>query len=405
MNSIVGAGIVGIPFAIARSGFFSGLFLLIFVAFLVDYGVRLLVKCGKEVGKNTYEDVCEHVYGKKGFYCVSVCMSIFAYGSMVAYLIIIGDTIPPIAEHAGITIFSNRNDLILFVAIFFILPLCLLRDMSSLAWSSLLSILADAILIALVVIAAPQAAIDTNIDTSASPYTFIEPTVFAGIASMSFAFICHHSCFFVHSSMSNPTVKRWNTVTHLSITVALLACSILGFSGYLNFRNEVEGDVLNNFPTVSVVPNIARALLALTMILTYPMEMFVVRHALHSILVRRTQPTVAPMSQTRHIVITLALWGTSVFLSLCFENLGLVLELTGAIGASMLGYILPSLIFFSLRSSQWKHVKLKWKRCSSEYEPNFHKRWQITTPFILPLIMTGFGFIVLVVGTISAFMD
>lgn len=49
VNSIVGAGIVGIPFAINRSGFFMGILLLFLVAYLVDYGVRLLVKCGKMV--------------------------------------------------------------------------------------------------------------------------------------------------------------------------------------------------------------------------------------------------------------------------------------------------------------------------------------------------------------------
>ena len=49
MNSIVGAGIVGIPFAIYRSGFVMGILLLMFVAYLVDFGVRLLVQCGIEV--------------------------------------------------------------------------------------------------------------------------------------------------------------------------------------------------------------------------------------------------------------------------------------------------------------------------------------------------------------------
>lgn len=43
INSIVGSGVIGIPYALVRAGFGVGLILLIFVAIITDYSLRLMV--------------------------------------------------------------------------------------------------------------------------------------------------------------------------------------------------------------------------------------------------------------------------------------------------------------------------------------------------------------------------
>ena len=403
VNSIVGAGIVGIPFAIYRSGFVLGIILVLFIACLVDYGVRLLIQCGIETRKSTYEDLCYYVYGRKGFYIVSSFMFIFAYGSMVAYIIIIGDTVPHIAAQAQLTALQDRSVVIVLFATIFILPLCLLREMSSLAWSSFISVVADLTLVAILLHAAPQAARVEGItaETEESPFAFFRPTIFAGIGSMSFAFTCHHSSFFVHGSMKRPTAKRWNIVTHLSVGISCVACLTLGLSGYLNFYSHVESDILNNFDRHDSLINFARALLASTMVFTYPMEQYVARHSLNALLCNSK----GEMSRTRHISLTLSLWTSSILIGLSFTELGLVLELTGAVAASTLGYILPGLIYFAVKHQKWSQVRAYWRRDSPDYVEKFCSRLSRSKDFILPTAMIGFGFVAMVVGTISAFYD
>lgn len=44
INSIVGSGVIGIPYALVRAGYGMGLILLIFVAAITDYSLRLMVK-------------------------------------------------------------------------------------------------------------------------------------------------------------------------------------------------------------------------------------------------------------------------------------------------------------------------------------------------------------------------
>lgn len=167
---------------------------------------------------------------------------------------------------AGFTFLEDRNVVIVVFSCVFIFPLCVLRDMSSLAWSSCISVIADVVLIGIVVALAPNAAKMQGLHDTQELYSFVKHTVFAGIGSMSFAFTCHHSSFFVHSSMKNPTLKRWNMVTHSSIFISLLAALVLGVSGYVHFGTHVRGDVLNNFSDTDETINLARALLAATMV-------------------------------------------------------------------------------------------------------------------------------------------
>lgn len=46
INSIVGSGVIGIPYAFHRAGFGLGLLLLILVAYITDYSLILMVSTG-----------------------------------------------------------------------------------------------------------------------------------------------------------------------------------------------------------------------------------------------------------------------------------------------------------------------------------------------------------------------
>ena len=59
LNTIIGAGILSIPFAIARQGLIFGTFLLIFVAFLTHYSMVMLGKVIKETGAVNFGDIEE----------------------------------------------------------------------------------------------------------------------------------------------------------------------------------------------------------------------------------------------------------------------------------------------------------------------------------------------------------
>lgn len=59
INSIVGAGVIGKPYAISHSGLFTCIFMLTFVAYLVNRSVLMLIECGIRSGLYDLEKVSE----------------------------------------------------------------------------------------------------------------------------------------------------------------------------------------------------------------------------------------------------------------------------------------------------------------------------------------------------------
>ena len=229
INSIVGAGIIGIPYAVQQCGFVAGIILLASVACLVYNSVTMLIECGIKANKLDFEELAEHLLGRTGYYSALVFMFLFAYGAQVAYLVVIGDTIPLVAQlFFPESLFANRNITIALMSIFIILPLCLLKDLSSLSWTSLLSIGADIALVLIVLIAAPSASTKEGIHHNS--VSTLNTSVFIGIGAISFAFVCQHNSFIVFRTLKVKTAENWRKVAGGSISFSFLICTTLGIA-------------------------------------------------------------------------------------------------------------------------------------------------------------------------------
>jgi len=187
--------------------------------------------------------------GNVGYNVCVVSMLLFAYGAMLAYLVIIGDTVPVAFDYfLGEEAAPSRNVVIVVAAIVPILPLSLLRNLSSLSYTSLLSITADVLLVLFILVRGPSSAIEKGTSFRAGvDVTFVQYQLFEGIGTMSFAFVCQHNTFIVYNSLRDATLHRWKKVSHSSIFTSFVLCLIMGLGGFLSFGSYTEVYVLNNF--------------------------------------------------------------------------------------------------------------------------------------------------------------
>lgn len=93
-NSILGAGIIGLPYAVREAGFITGILLLVVLGAVTDWTVRLMVVNAKLTGQKSYTDIMEACFGTAGRAAVSFFQLTFAFGGMSAFAVILGDTIP-----------------------------------------------------------------------------------------------------------------------------------------------------------------------------------------------------------------------------------------------------------------------------------------------------------------------
>ncbi|KAF9346784.1 hypothetical protein BGX26_001701 [Mortierella sp. AD094] len=341
-NSIIGAGrnkdadIAGrsLPFAFQEAGMGMGIILLCVLTWIVDWTVQLLVHSGKLSGRNTYQDLLMFCFGKAGLIMISIFQFIFAFGGI---------------ETGTFGFVARRTFVITFCTVLISYPLSLYRDISKLAKTSAVAMLALVIIVIAVIIEGPRAPAEIRGNPDLV-WTFARPKVFQSIGVISFAFVCHHNSFLIFGSLQKPTLNRVKIVTHMSMAVSLFACLVLALSGYISFSDKTQGNILNNFPSDNFIINIARFCFGVNMFTTLPLEAFVIETYYFA---------GKPFSMKRHAIITTGLVGVALVIALVTCDLGFVLEITGGFSATALAFILPPLCYLKLASGPiWSKKKL-----------------------------------------------
>ena len=70
----------GLPYAISRAGFFTGIFLLVLLCGVTDWTIRLIVMNAKLSGTNSYIGIMNRCFGSSGRAVVSFFQFAFAFG-------------------------------------------------------------------------------------------------------------------------------------------------------------------------------------------------------------------------------------------------------------------------------------------------------------------------------------
>ncbi|GMM38011.1 Avt2 protein [Saccharomycopsis crataegensis] len=393
-NSILGAGIIGQPYATKNCGIFTSLITFVLLTVIIDWTIRLIIINCKLSATKTYQDTAYKCFGKPGKIVILISQGFFAIGGSIAFCIIIGDTIPHVLQsitpsswienNALLALILKRNTVIVLLTCFISYPLSLTDNIANLAVSSLFALINMATIILIIVIHGFTLSKET-----VSRYTFenpfqgyvFNPQLFQGISVISFALVCHHNTSFIYDSLRKPTLDRFTKLTHLSCFISMICCALVGVSGDLIFKDNTKGNILNNFPEDDWVINIARVCFGLNMLTTFPLEIFVVRQVMNDLInINKNPEKIAhqPLSQTdndfdqvddleepkgeemsynKRFWITTLLVFVTMGASLLTCNLGATLELIGSVSASIMAFIFPVMCYMKLTDYKSKTLK------------------------------------------------
>ncbi|CAO1365557.1 unnamed protein product [Diamesa serratosioi] len=362
VNTIVGSGVIGIAYALHRSGFYLGIILLILVAVITDYSLILMIQCAHLCGRFTYTGVMEAAFGKIGYYLLSILQFMYPFLAMISYNVVVGDTISKVLVRfipsLGSSMGSVRFFVVFLVTLFITTPLCLYKDVSRLARISFISLVC--IMLILLAVLYKQVILNFFRPKTPDAWKFAHGDVIGSLGVFSYAFFCHHNTFLVYHSMQNATLQRWEKVTHISVGFAWAFAFLFGIAGYATFRELSQGDLLENYCFDDDLMNFARILFSISILLTFPIEACVVRQIIRTQIKRFVSPEFVEYEKEadpehdhgedseNNVLITLAIVFLAFFVSPTTECLGPILELNGLLAAIPLSYILPGLIFIQL---------------------------------------------------------
>ncbi|RLV96594.1 Vacuolar amino acid transporter 6 [Spathaspora sp. JA1] len=281
LNTIVGAGILAMPFGLKANGLLFGCILIIWSSFTSAFGLYLQNKVAKytdQRGSVSYFSLAQLTYPKLSIIFDSA-ISIKCFGVGVSYLVVIGDLMPKIMESVNTpesSILMARN---FWISVFMVIivPLSYLKKLDSLKYASFVALFSVVYLICLVIehyfrsdVVIPDKHVDyfgpISIKSTLSSFPIFV-----------FAYTCHQNMFAIINELkpdetAGSQTRQSNIIIRNSICTALISYLIVGIFGYLTFGTTVNGNIITLYPKSSISSLIGRLCIVVMVSLSFPLQ-------------------------------------------------------------------------------------------------------------------------------------
>ena len=393
-NCAIGAGVLAFPSAFMDSGSLLGPILCFVLASFMASSLHVLAMASKSCGGRTYQETLKWgIGGKLGHICEVVLEStvyIYVLGCGVGFLNVVSDQIEPIINNNGGPL-NHRSVLIIIIASFIALPLCMVRNINDFVWTSYFAVI-SIIYMACVVISygikaevygdsfknhfVNSSATAAQLAVNASDWD----KVFKAIPIICYAFNCHLAFIPIFQELrrTDPsTGKEYRTVKNMD-RVAMGAYAIcgslyilVGVFGYMLFGNDTPDDILSAMPKTSescpphapACPydiHVARLSIAVAVLSLYPKLQWVARTCIDDLLVDQGYVQEVKVKDTRYIPQKRFLAETFFYVIVttaisCIEpSITDVMDFIGATLAGLQVFVFPGLLYWKVKEKEHK---------------------------------------------------
>uniref|UniRef100_A0A8C5MYX1 Solute carrier family 38 member 3 n=1 Tax=Leptobrachium leishanense TaxID=445787 RepID=A0A8C5MYX1_9ANUR len=384
-NAIMGSGILGLAYAMANTGVLLFLFLLTAVALLSSYSIHLLLKSSGIVGIRAYEQLGYKAFGTPGKLAAAIAITLQNIGAMSSYLFIVKYELPLVIQTFLNTSektsdwYMDGNYLVIMVSALIILPLALMKQLGYLGYASGFSLSCMVFFLCSVIYKKFQipcplqwdsvnqtvlenvtAAVSAGfayhnghveevevVAEQCSPKLFTINTQTAyTIPIMAFAFVCHPEVLPIYTELRNPSKKRMQTVSNISICVMYCMYFLAALFGYLTFYGRVDSELLHTYSFVDpfdILILCVRVAVLTAVTLTVPIVLFPVRRAIQHMLFPNKE-----FNWIRHIIIAMVLLTCINLLVIFAPSILGIFGIIGATSAPCLIFIFPAIFYIRI---------------------------------------------------------
>lgn len=244
---------------------------------------------------------------------------------------------------------STRPNVILLLSGLVLLPLCSLKNLSSLSPFSLLGLggtLYTAVFMAIRYLDKsylPGGAYFNDIVLKPSfnqrgGYVLNHLT-FVLLSMFSTAYVAHYNAPKFYTELKDASMSRFNQVVAGAFGSAILFFIFIMSTGFLSFGGNTLGFVLNNYSGKDKLATVARFALGLAMLTGYPFTFSALRDGLLDL--RGLQGSARDAAVTP---VTLSMLGLVTGLALVLKDVGFVVSITGALFGCTLMFVVPAIM-------------------------------------------------------------
>uniref|UniRef100_A0A672YY02 Sodium-coupled neutral amino acid transporter 3-like n=1 Tax=Sphaeramia orbicularis TaxID=375764 RepID=A0A672YY02_9TELE len=361
-NAIMGSGILGLAYAMANTGILLFLFLLSAVAALSSYSIHLLLKSSGIVGIRAYEQLGYRAFGTPGKMAAGIAITLQNIGAMSSYLYIVKSELPLVIQaflkedpNSDLW-YLNGNYLVIMVSASIILPLALMKQLGYLGYTSGFSLSCMVFFLS----AVSYSSLDGGTCsfyyvTLAHTFpdsdimllvTFFSPQTAYTVPILAFAFVCHPEVLPIYTELRNPSKKKMQKVSNISIFVMYSMYFLAALFGYLTFYGHVEPELLHTYSRIDPYDTLilcVRVAVLTAVTLTVPIVLFPVRRAIQHMLFPAKS-----FNWLRHIAIAVILLTLINMLVIFAPNILGIFGVIGATSAPCLIFIFPAVFYIRI---------------------------------------------------------
>eukprot|EP00741_Cyanophora_paradoxa_P021815 tig00000241_g21058.t1 len=356
-NVLCGVGILALPFALMKSGW-AGLLFLGFLAALTNYTGKILIYCIEEYpGVVTYPDLAQAVFGRAGRLGVAAVLYTELFCTVCVFYIVEGDNLAqlffPGAEAAARARYVN-----LFMALssLAILPTSWLRDLSRLAYVSVLG-MASALFLLLVVLSDGLfGGALAGLDPADPAFALVNlqnlPLMF-GLVTFSFT---GHGVFpSIYASMRER--RRYGRMLDVTYVVVMLAYAAMGVVGWLQHRGETQQQITLNLPK-GPLSLLATALVCVNPVVKTSLFLNPIGLAVEEVVAFESKPAARAFS----VAVRSSLVFASLAVAVCCPFFAYLLAFVGSFMTMAVSVFVPAMCYLRTFRGRLPWGTLAWNR-------------------------------------------
>jgi len=351
MNYALGAGILALPYAFRQAGLVMGTLLVTIVGLATIFGMFLLLSASRASHAYGYEQLARVSYGDKFAQFVKITIIIDSFGALSAYMILIADTSHNIAmAYLGTnSIWANKILILTLVTIFIMLPLCSLKNINYLGFTSALSLVPLVYFLVLQIVYLVKAG---GIQPGVKLFN---TQIFYALPIVIFSFSSQQALFPLYTELKerNGTERHIKHVVVWSLLLTALCYLFSGTVGQFTYPTTAVGNVLNNFPP-GVAVDILLITTAISIVLSFPVILWPARVSADRLFFLDS-----PFSYLRFVLEAAVILALAFLIAVAVPSFSTVLGLFGSLTNTCIGYVLPPLFYIKLVPTSWKasHTK------------------------------------------------
>ncbi len=302
-------------------------------------------------GADSYSNAWEKTIGDSSAWVPALFCTLKTFIAILAYSMVLAETFAGIFQAMGLGL--SRGQTLIGLTTIVLLPLCLLKNLASLAPFSLLGIFGMALTVACMGVryfdgsyALPSGKFLESVAKIPAfgvkgASSVLSANSFILVCMLSTAFMAHFNAPKFYMELEDNTIERYNTLVSTSFGISILIFSLSTALGFATFGSSSAGFILSNYSSKDSLIGMSRIAVAISLIFTYPLVFVGCRDGVLSLLkVPKEKQTNANLDKLTVVLLSLV-----TVAAIYMQDLSFVMSFGGATLGNSLIYIFPALMF------------------------------------------------------------